>query len=94
MLVPGAPVPPSIEYRQMEQLGRRCERDATLRYPSDVDPDLLSCHPTFALSGRTWETRQYGYRHWKPSLNSGVAPVAVDRVGEPWRHLVAVATSR
>jgi hypothetical protein len=28
------------------------------------------------------------------SLNSGVAPVAVGRVGEPWRHLVAVDTSR
>jgi hypothetical protein len=24
----------------------------------------------------------------EPSLNSGVAPVAVGRVGEPWRHLV------
>src|SRR6266487_3846123 len=55
---------------------------------------LVSCHTTFALSGSAWETRQCGYRHLSQSLVSGVAPVAAGRVGEPWRHLVAVDTSR
>ena len=54
---------------------------------------LVPCHPAFAFSGSAWETRQCGYRHLSQSLNSGVAPVAVGRVGEPWRHLVAVDTS-
>lgn len=47
---------------------------------------LVPCHPTFALSGSAWETRQCGCRYLSQSLNSGVAPVAVGRVGEPWRH--------
>jgi hypothetical protein len=46
------------------------------------------------LSGSAWETRQCGYRHLSQSLNSGVAPLAVGRLGEPWRHLVAVDASR
>jgi hypothetical protein len=62
--------------------------------PGGNKPWLVPCHTTFALSGSAWETRQCGYRHLSQSLNSGVASVAAGRVGEPWRHLVAVDTSR
>jgi hypothetical protein len=48
---------------------------------------LVPCHTTFALSGSAWETRQCGYRHLSQSLNSGVAPVAVGRVGEPCNEI-------
>jgi pimeloyl-ACP methyl ester carboxylesterase len=37
--------------------------------------------------GSAWETRQCGCRQLSQSLNSGVAPVAVGRAGEPWPHL-------
>jgi ABC-type multidrug transport system fused ATPase/permease subunit len=62
--------------------------------PGRNKPWLVPCHTTFALSGSASETRQCGYRHLSQSLNSGVASVAVGRVGEPWRHLVAVDSSR
>jgi hypothetical protein len=44
--------------------------------------------------GGAWETCRCGCRHLGQSLDSGVAPVAVGRVGEPWRHLAAADTSR
>ena len=57
-------------------------------------PDSLADHPAVAGAGHPLADSQCGYRHLSQSLNSGVAPVAVGRVGEPWRHLVAVDTSR
>jgi hypothetical protein len=49
---------------------------------------------TFVLSGSARETCQCGCRHLSQSLNSGVAPVAAGRAGEPWPHLAAVDTSQ